>query len=119
MVVQWLRGKGAQPFVAHSAALLLLIVPSSYVSYQFFGPFLIPIFAAFLASPSLLAVPFICIYLMLTNELIPMSIYTLLIIPALLAVHYRPLALPRSSKWIFYGFYPVHLVLLKLVQNII
>ena len=115
LLVQWLRGR-IHPLAAHSLVLLLLVLPSSYVSYPLFGPFLIPILAAFLRSPSLVMVPFIGIYLMLTNTLIPMSVYTLLLIPAVVAVHYLPFELPRCSKWLFYGFYPLHLALLKLLQ---
>ena len=116
LLVRWLQEKGAPRYAAHGVTLLLLAVPSSYVSYKFFGPFLIPLFVAFLRSPSPVAAPFLGIYLMLTNRLAPISIYTLLIVPALVAVHYVPFTLPRSSKWIFYGFYPLHLGLLKVLQ---
>ena len=116
LLVRWLKEKGVPRYAAHLLALSLCVVPSSYVSYKFFGPFLIPLFAAFLKFPSPIAVPFLGIYLMLTNLLAPISVYTLLIVPALVAVHYVPFTLPRSSKWIFYGFYPLHLGLLKVLQ---
>ena len=103
----------------HVVAVILFALPSAYVSYPLFGAFLIPLLVAFLRAPSFIAVALLSFYLMLTNMLTPMSIYALLIVPAILIVSRIPFELPRSSKWLFYSFYPLHLVALRLLQNIV
>lgn len=118
-LVSWLKVKGRSSIIAHVLAVCFLAVPASFVSYQFFGPFLIPILAGFLKKPTVLSVLGTGFYLMLTNNFLPISVYTLLLLPAVLTAPRLPLRLRRSNKWIFYGFYPIHIIVLASLEKFV
>ena len=113
--VRQVTARRFHPLSAHMVAVSLVLLPSLTVSYDVSGAFLVPVLAVFLRFPHPLLLPLVAFYLMVTNDLYPVSVYTLLLLPAVYLSTHLPLTLPRSSKWLFYGFYPVHLLVLGLI----
>ena len=118
-LVAWLKGRCRHAVVAHILTVCALAAPATFVSYDLFGPFLIPILAGFLSRPNLFWVPGIAVYLMLTNDFLPISVYTLLLLPVVFIIPKLPVRLGRTSKWLFYTFYPLHILALASLERFV
>lgn len=53
----------------------------------------------------------------LGNLLTPMGLFATLAVPLALLVATLPWRLPRTPRWFYYAFYPVHMVLLRFVSG--
>ena len=111
------RRKNVSPVLAYSALVLAVFPFALFSEYHVFGAYLVPLFAAFVRRSSLSLGIVVAFYLILTNYiLIPLSLFTLLFFPTLAALKLWQRPLPRTSRWFFYVFYPLHLALLKLIH---
>lgn len=96
---------------------LLFLLLSLPLEYGPAGVFLIALMVVFLERPSLAAGVGVLILLLLINRLTWSSLAAWLVVP--LVAWVRTLELPTLPrlKWLFYGFYPLHLLGLWLLKT--
>lgn len=88
-----------------------------FVEYGPVGGLLIPAFCLVLQRPAVLTALPLLSALVTLNGAHTSSLGALLVMPVIYAVN--TLKVPRlpRSKWFFYSFYPLHLVILWLVKS--
>jgi hypothetical protein len=140
--LQALLSQRLHTFLAHALLVIIFFLPSLQVQYGPIGVFLIPLLAAFLKKPTLLAYTLLSVYLLAINALLqakimaffvsplhgfyqtfsglePYMLVPLLLFPVVLLISQLPLTLQRGSSWFFYGFYPLHMLALYLLAPLI
>ena len=99
----------------HVVSVLLFLTPAFFVSYAIWGVLLVPLFRHFIRNPGPSTFAVVALDVILANNLQPNAYYA----PVALAIVYAATrtgwSLPRSNRWVFYTFYPVHLVVIKAV----
>ena len=97
----------------HVMGVMLFITPALFVSYAIWGVFLVPLFRHFLRRPGPLTLMLIVLDIILANNLQPNAWFAPLAVMVIYAVTRSAWSIPRSSRWVFYVFYPAHLILIK------
>jgi TraX protein len=110
-----LLSKRLSGVLSHVLLVLLFFTPALQMDYGPAGVFLIPILVWFLKRPSLAFLFGLIIYLLAVNTFAPYALWGLLVIPILYAVTRYPIQLTRQNPWLFYSYYPAHLLLLKII----
>lgn len=99
----------------HVVSILLFLTPAFFVSYAILGVLLVPLFRHLIRNPGPLTVALIMLGVVLANNLQPNAYYAPLALAIIYAATKAAWSLPRSNRWVFYTFYPVHLVVIKAI----
>jgi TraX protein len=127
------------PAVAHLLLIIIFFIPSLQVEYGPVGIFFIPVLVYFLKQATPLSYVLLSLYLIAVNTLSapekinaffvspahglyltlstlePFVFVPLLLFPIVFMVSRLSITLTRSNPWLFYMFYPAHLLILKLL----
>jgi hypothetical protein len=95
----------------------LVAIPALHVDYGIPGVFLIPVVVFFLEHPRPLLLVGLGFYLLAVNTFGPYSVMPLLLVPIIYFMSRFDLPLRRANPWLFYLFYPVHLLVLEVIQR--
>lgn len=110
-----LLSKRLSSLLGHVLLVPLFFIPALQMDYGPVGVFFIPVLVWFLKRPSLAFLFVLVVCLLAVNSFAPYALWALLVIPLIYAVIRYPIGLTRSNSWLFYTYYPAHLLLLKLM----
>lgn len=108
-----LLSKRLSSLLSHVLLIPIFFIPALQMDYGPVGVFFIPVLVWFLKRPSLAFLFVVVVYLLAVNSFAPYALWALLVIPLLYGVTRYPMGLTRSNPWLFYTYYPAHLLLLK------